>query len=260
MYQLWQNYSNDIIIIAILVIEIVILTILGINTLKKSRSLANMYFSGVFFMVVGLSTVNIAIRIFSIYIQNHSLGSGSVIVELYMFLISVVSASMLVIIIIYGAGFYIINFGEKYYREKKKQIVFGILVFIVAGSILGSYLLPDEWGLDFLETPHTGYQENFDISNPLAIFVFLIATIGLIFDLILVIRIYPDVESKIQKRKITQLILAVISYYLGLANLIIVDMQIEVFQWNYIYITSVLFLVSIFLLYFAIIKRKKDII
>ncbi|MHA1111575.1 MAG: hypothetical protein ACTSRE_10770 [Promethearchaeota archaeon] len=264
MIEWFETHQSDIFIIGILVIEIVVLTILGINTLKKSRSLANVYFSTVFFVVVGLSAVNIVIRFLSIEIGNKNLEADSTIVQLYMDLVLVVTAAMVVIFIIYGAGFYIINFGEKYYRDKKLFIVFIIVIILVGGSIIGSRFLPYDLHLG-LEFDNSGvYDEFFKINNALAIYLGVVTIIFVILDVALLIRILPEADSKAQKRKIYGLMLVIFVYFLGLVNLIVVDMHIikgvspnEEPAWTFLTITSVLFLFSVLLLYFSIVRRKR---
>ncbi len=268
MSHIFQNYPGDITIIGILALEVVILTILSINTLKKTRSLSNIYFSIVFFLTVFLSVVNIAIRALSIVIGEF--GASSAIILTYLILVSIVTTSMVVVPIVYGVGFYIINFGERFYRDKKGYILFLVLIILVSGLIIGSLFLPEDYaGFVFIPDPlnTTGYDEYFEISDPLAIFLFAVITIFTLVDLVFLIRIFPDTENKFQKRRISSLMVVVISYFLGLVNLIVIDMQFFIPAtgpgelptpiWDYIFITSALFLFSIFLLYISIIRKKK---
>ncbi|MBN2157653.1 MAG: hypothetical protein JW776_16520 [Candidatus Lokiarchaeota archaeon] len=254
MYQVFLNYRDDIIIIGILVIEISILLFLGINIIKHSQSLANVYFSLVFFTVVGFSGLNIVTKILSIVIDTRNLLSGTFLVEIYMLLVSIITASMVIIFILFGTAFFIINFGERYYRDRKFSILAIFLILIVFSSIIASYFLFPTNGFQFIPEPESGY-DFFKINLPLAIYLFTILSVFFIIDLILIIRIFPDAETGTQKRKVVYFILINAGYFLGVVNLLLINMQLE-FYWNYIYITSVLFLFSIFLLYFTIRKGR----
>ncbi len=264
MNEFFQTYQNDIFIIGILVVEIILFIILGINTLKKTRSLANAYFSAVFFMIVGLSTINVVIRFLSIEIENKGLLADSTLVKLYLDFVSIVTAAMVVILIIFGVGFYIINFGEKFYRDRKLVIVFIVLVILIGGSIIASRLLPEglELGIQYDDSPY--YEEYFLINPVLAIYLGVISLIFVVLDTVLLLRILPETDNKVQKRKLFSLLLVIVTYFLGLVNLIVVDMHlvveiesVEKAAWNYLPITSVLFLFSMILLYFSIIWKRK---
>lgn len=250
--------TNDIIIICSLGIEIVILTILGISTMRKSRSLANAYFASVFFAIVGLSIVNVVIRFLSIQIDTQSIVYPShPVVQAYMLLISIVTACMLVIFILFGVGFYIINFGQRFYIGKKRYIVFILLVIFVTASVIGGYFLPSGYGIEFKPTAPEPYSEFFIFNPAIAIYLLLLSLISFAVDVILIVRIFPETENKLHKRKMIGFIVVVFSYFLGLTNLIVVDMQLEAYG-NYIYISTVLFLLSAVLLYIIVTRRKKQ--
>jgi hypothetical protein len=266
MIELLQTYQNDLIIIGILAIEIILLTILGTSVLRRSRSLANVYFSIVFFVVVFLSALNIAIRVLGIYIENNYLTAETSIVQIYLDLIAIVTASMIDIPIIYGAGFFIINYGEKFYRDRKLYLVFILIIIIISGLIIGSRFLPESmhWGIEFHDVEV--FDEFFFINIPLAILVGVITLLFFILDLILLIRIFPDTQTRVQKVKLVILMIALFTYIFGLGNLILVDMHLVDKSivpnrpiWNYLFITSVLFLVSVLSLYISVTRRRKKV-
>jgi hypothetical protein len=235
------------------------LTILGISTIRKSRSLANGYFAAVFFIIVGLSALNIVIRVLSAQIdQQPGLTSSSPIVQAYMILVSVVTACMLVIFIIYGAGFYIINFGQRFYLGKKRYILFIFLIIFVTATVIGGYFLPPEYGIEFVPAVSENYSEYFKFNPVFAIYILSLTFISFLANLILLIRILPETENKLQKSKIFGFIVVIFCYFLGLTNLVIVDMQLEKIVWNYLYITTVLFLLSAILLYVSVVVKKKN--
>jgi hypothetical protein len=264
MIELLQTYQNDLIIIGILAIEIILLTILGISTLRRSRSLANVYFSIVFFVVVFLSVLNIVIRILGIQINDKNLTAESRTVQIYLDLVTLVTVSMVNIPIIYGAGFFIINYGEKYYRDRKLYILFICIIILVSGLIIASRLFPESmyWGIEFHDEEI--FDEFFFINIPLAILAGTITLVFFVLDMILLIRIFPDTQTKSQKVKLVILMTALFTYVLGLGNLILVDMHLvdesvepNVPVWNYLFITSFLFLASVLLLYISVTRRKK---